>query len=108
MTQEPVGFPRQSQRPFLLYDDYVKPPQATPIYNPPIRPLTVFYNGCEFNFQSIVSGEFIYYCKDMTCRGKIIFAGSSDGMICNPRLLFQHLDACREVLNKIGTRGFAV
>ena len=44
----------------------------------------------------------------MTCRGKIIFAGSSDGMICNPRLLFQHVDACREVLNKIGTRGFAV
>jgi len=50
LTQEPVGFPRKSTRPFLLYDDYVKPPQATPIYNPPIRPLTVFYNGCEFNF----------------------------------------------------------
>jgi hypothetical protein len=44
----------------------------------------------------------------MTCRGKIIFGGASDGMICNPRLLFQHNDACREAMNRIGTRGFVV
>lgn len=83
--------------------DYQRQDQLPCSYNPPSRPSLLFFCGAQFYFKSVLVNEPVYYCRDPSCRAKIIFKVQDD-QLCDARTLTLHRNECREIKGTYGER----